>query len=69
MGKSQWLKDGNLLVTDSMSGRAFEVTSNGNIIWEYFNLVAEGQVGLVQEVQRLPAKFNAVFEQASCSSD
>jgi hypothetical protein len=59
MGKSQWLPNGNLLVTESMQGRAFEVTSYGSIVWEYFDLVGDGQIGLLQEVQRLPEKFNS----------
>ncbi len=54
MGKHQWLPNGNLLITESMRGRAFEVDAAGEVVWEYRNLVGEGIIGLVQEVQRLP---------------
>lgn len=54
MGKHQWLPNGNLLLTESTMGRAFEVAPAGEIVWEYRNLVGENLVGLVEEVQRLP---------------
>jgi hypothetical protein len=36
-GASQRLANGNTLITESDSGRAFEVTPNGDIVWEYLN--------------------------------
>lgn len=35
MGVSQRLDNGNTLVTDSVSGRAFEVDGSGEVVWEW----------------------------------
>ena len=65
MGKHEWLPNGNLLVTESMRGRAFEIDDQGNIVWEYVNIVDNGIIGIVEEVHRLPGEFdNDFFEQA-----
>lgn len=53
MGKHQWLPNGNLLITETMEGRAFEMDKHGKIVWEYVNYVAPGRVGIVEEVERL----------------
>jgi hypothetical protein len=34
---AQRLNNGNTLITESTKGRAFEVTSQGEIVWEFFN--------------------------------
>lgn len=36
-GASQRLPNGNTLITDSGRGRGFEVTPDGEVVWEYFN--------------------------------
>ena len=59
-GKHQWLPNGNLLITESHMGRAFEINQAGEIVWEYINYVDEGIVGTVYQVQRLPLE-NARF--------
>ena len=61
MGKHQWLPNGNLLITDSMSGRGLEVDQKGNIVWQYLNFVEKGTVGTVSEFTRLPVEYNKVF--------
>lgn len=61
MGKNQWLPNGNLLITESRGGRAFEVTPDGEMVWDYYNIVGEDSLGAVDEVERLPERFNAVF--------
>ncbi|MEU6171870.1 aryl-sulfate sulfotransferase [Streptantibioticus parmotrematis] len=60
MGSAQRLPNGNTLVTDSPSGRLFEVTREGLVCWEYvvpyFGAYQESEVrGL------FPAEPNAVF--------
>ncbi|MBY8885401.1 aryl-sulfate sulfotransferase [Streptomyces sp. PTM05] len=60
MGSAQRLPNGNTLVTDSPSGRLFEVTRDGLVCWEYvvphFGAYQESEVrGL------FPAEPNAVF--------
>jgi uncharacterized protein (UPF0248 family) len=37
MGNAQRLPNGNTLITESSFGRIFEVTKNGEIVWEYVN--------------------------------
>ena len=36
-GATQRLSNGNTLITESRAGRAFEVTRNGEIVWDYRN--------------------------------
>ncbi|WP_036478414.1 arylsulfotransferase family protein [Myxosarcina sp. GI1] len=62
MGKNQWLPNGNLLITESMPGRGFEIDRQGNIVWEYYNYVDEGIVGVIGELQRLPSKYTQIFQ-------
>jgi len=63
MGKHQWLPNGNLLITESRKGRAFEIDKNGEIVWEFLNVVESGIVGLMEEVQRLPSRYVNLFNQ------
>ena len=56
MGKHQWLPNGNLLITESRQGRAFEINRQKKVVWEYRNVIDDGLVGLVEDVQRLPKK-------------
>ena len=67
MGKQQWLKNGNLLLTDAVNGRAIEVNPEGKVVWEFVNIIADGQVGIVEKMQRLPEKFNTLFP-ATCAN-
>ncbi|MDZ7722538.1 MAG: arylsulfotransferase family protein [candidate division KSB1 bacterium] len=70
MGKHQWLKNGNLLVTESMKGRVFEIDRNGDIVWEFINIIDDGYVGIVEEATRLSSEYtHAFFEQLSEKCD
>ena len=61
MGRHQWLPNGNLLITESMNGRAFEIDPEGQLVWEYFHLVDKGRLALLAEAHRLPALFTRSF--------
>ena len=61
MGKHQWLPNGNLLITESKSGRGFEINQQGEIVWQYINYVDRGIVGVVSEAQRLPLEYTQLF--------
>lgn len=61
LGDHQMLPNGNILITESMAGRVFEVDAGGRIIWEYFNIVQTGVVGLVANAVRLPPQFDSSF--------
>ncbi len=37
MGNAQRLPNGNTLITESSFGRFFEVTREGEVVWEYVN--------------------------------
>ena len=45
MGGNQRLPNGNTLITESCSGRVFEITKDGRIVWEFYNpnIKAEAQ--------------------------
>jgi Arylsulfotransferase (ASST) len=64
MGKHQWLPNGNILITESTQGRAFEINAEGALVWEYFNLIDKGRLGLTDEAQRLPPVFTRAFFEA-----
>jgi hypothetical protein len=64
MGKHQWLPNGNMLIVESMKGRAFEINPAGALVWEYFNVVDTGRLSIVTEAERLPSSFTAAFFEA-----
>jgi hypothetical protein len=37
MGGIEALPNGNVLITESERGRAFEITRDGDIVWEFYN--------------------------------
>src|SRR5262249_31698362 len=57
-GAAARLPNGNTLITESDSGRAFEVTRDGEIVWEYLNPQRAGAnrelIATLFEVVRLP---------------
>jgi hypothetical protein len=58
-GGCQALPNGNVLITDSPRGRAFEVTREGQTVWEFFNPDLDnpylpGLRGPIYRMQRLP---------------
>jgi hypothetical protein len=61
MGRHQWLPNGNLLITESLKGRAFEIDPEGRLVWEYFHMVDKGRLALLTEAHRLPALFTRSF--------
>jgi hypothetical protein len=67
-GTSQRLDNGNTLVTESEAGRAFEVTPEGEIAWEFFSPHRAGEdselVATLFEVTRLPANSITVWKQS-----
>jgi hypothetical protein len=68
MGKHQWLPNGNLLISEAMKGRAFEIDRDKRTVWEYLNLVGDGYAGLMEEVLRLPERVADVYSEANVSA-
>lgn len=62
-GSNRRLPNGNTLIVESDSGRAFEVTPDGRIVWEYFNPARAGKqdelIATLFDVVRLDSSFTA----------
>lgn len=56
-GKVQILPNKNLLITESEKGRAFEVTAEEELVWEYNNVYDEASNGVVSNAIYLPPDF------------
>jgi hypothetical protein len=58
LGSCQRLPNGNTLITESEAGRAFEVTRENEIVWEFRNPARSGEKGdlvaTLFEISRLP---------------
>jgi hypothetical protein len=56
LGSQQPLSNGNVLVTESMRGRIFEITRSGDVVWEYLSPVeVNGFHAFLTGAQRLSA--------------
>jgi hypothetical protein len=60
-GTNRRLPNGDVLVTETESGRAFEVTRDGRIVWEFFNPFRAGEhselIAVIFDLVRLPPDF------------
>ncbi len=52
--------NGNTLICSAINGRFFEVTPQGEIVWEYKN--PDTDFGIVEQGQSIPNKSNEVFK-------
>jgi len=71
LGKHQLLENGDILITEAKKGRAFEVTADGRLVWEFFNLIGDGMLGYMSEAQRLPVRYDRAFfaeKRAACGA-
>ena len=57
MGEHQWLQNGNLLISESDKGRAFEVDRDGKVVWSYVNRWPNGSVGKISQATRYPDDY------------
>lgn len=53
-GTHQVLPDGSIMVTEAMAGRAFQVTPDGEIVWEYVNRWDADHLLLINEATVYP---------------
>ena len=62
-GTGQRLANGHTLITESDNGRAFEVTSDGDVVWEFRNPQRTGPdhqyIAAIMEMVALPAEATA----------
>lgn len=61
-GGAQELPNGNILITESDDGRAFEITRSGDVVWEFWNPDVRGQGedaerGVIYRLNRFPESF------------
>jgi hypothetical protein len=55
MGGAQALPNGNILITESNKGKAFEITKQGDIVWEYYSpREDEGKRKPIYRMTRIP---------------
>ncbi len=66
-GASQRLPGGSTLITDSDSGRAFEVTADGEIVWEYLSphIDARGRRATLVRLYRYEEDFIHAIERGA----
>jgi len=68
-GSNQRLPNGNTLITESDAGRAFEVTPDETIVWEFLSPYRAGEEGelvaTLFEVVRLPPDFPTAWLEGS----
>lgn len=56
-GKQELEPNGNLLIAETDAGRAFEVTPDGTVVWEYVNGWDETRVGWLMGAARYPERY------------
>lgn len=56
-GEQQPLENGNLLISESDEGHAFEVDPDGKIVWSYVNRWTNGSVGKIFQATRYPDDY------------
>jgi hypothetical protein len=65
-GKHQHLANGNILITSTHEGRAFEVTRGGEIVWQYINRYDEDRVAVISKAHRYDRDYFEVADWADC---
>ena len=66
MGDHQHLPNGNLLITESEVGRAFEVSPAGKIVWSYLNRWDKESSALIGRAVRYPTSYVNSIKAESC---
>jgi hypothetical protein len=69
LGKHQHLANGNILITQSQDGRAFEVTREGETVWEYINRYDEERVAVISKANRYDRDYFEVDDWSNCHGE
>jgi len=64
MGRQQLLPNGNLLITSTQQGRAFEVDPGGSLVWEFNNVISDDNNAVLMEANLLPLSMDRAFFEA-----
>jgi hypothetical protein len=59
-GHHQYLDNGNVLITESNSGRVLEVDREGTVVWEFINRYDDRQAAVIYQARRYPEHHFAV---------
>lgn len=62
MGTHQLLANGNRLITESQAGRVFEVSPDGEVVWEYIKPYDEHDAVLIEKAYRYPDGYFEVSD-------
>ena len=57
MGTHQRIENNNLLISEALTGRVFETTDSGQIVWEYKSLYDNEYSALVESAMNIPTDF------------
>jgi hypothetical protein len=66
MGDHQPLENGNLLVSESEKGHAFEIAPDGTVVWTWVNRWKDGSIGKISQATRYPLNYLAQPAKESC---
>lgn len=66
MGDHQRLPNGNILITESGAGHAFEVTTEGEVVWSFVNRWDNDSVALIGGATRYPEHYMSSMKQEDC---
>ena len=58
------LANGNRLITESQAGRVFEVSPDGEVVWEYIKPYDEHDAALIEKAYPLPRGYFEVTTRA-----
>ncbi len=67
MGVHQTFDNGNVLIAEPTRGRVFEVTGDGEIVWQYINRLNDDYLGHVTVAEKLPADY-FTFRPGECKN-
>lgn len=68
-GKHETLENGNLLIVEAQRGRVFEVTPDGDIVWQYVNRYDDERVAVVTNALRLAPGWFDVDDWSDCTDE
>ena len=66
-GKQQFLANGDVLITEAETGRAFEVTPDGRIVWSYISRFDDDHAAKISEAVRYPENYADLRAVNTCS--
>ena len=68
MGVHQTFASGNILIAQPTYGRVFEVTRDGEIVWEYINRLNKDYLGHVTIAEKFPTNY-FTFDKKACTNN